>query len=103
MNYGPSPENLNIPPFREDVLEFSRIHELRAMRIFVVENACAGMLLKHVHYLQDVEGRRISLHYARDKEGREVDFVVCENAQPIGLAECKLADPAAGWLAQLAA
>jgi predicted AAA+ superfamily ATPase len=152
---------------REDILEFSRVHELRAMRVFVdmlrervgsplslasiardlqispttlaryldilealyvvfvvrpysrniarallkepkvyffdtalasgsegarFENACAAMLLKHVHYLQDVEGRRLTLNYVRDKEGREVDFVVCEGDQPIGFAECKLAD-----------
>lgn len=152
---------------REDILEFSRVHELRAMRIFVdmlrervgsplslasiardlqispttlsryldilealyvvfvvrpfsrniarallkepkvyffdtalagasegarFENACAAMLLKHAHYLQDVEGRRLTLHYVRDKEGREVDFVLCEADQPIGFAECKLAE-----------
>lgn len=153
---------------REDVLEFSRIHELRAMRLFVemlrervgsplslasiardlqispttaakfldilealfivfvvrplrgnvarailaqpkvyfldaalvegdgarFENACAAMLLKHVQYLNDVEGRELSLHYIRDKDGREVDFVVCDRGEPIGLAECKLADGA---------
>lgn len=152
---------------REDILEFSRVHELRAMRVFVdmlrervgaplslaslardlqispttlaryldilealyvvftvrpysrniarallkepkvyffdtalvnagegarFENACAAMLLKHVHYLQDVAGRRLALNYVRDKEGREVDFVVCESDVPIGFAECKLAD-----------
>jgi predicted AAA+ superfamily ATPase len=152
---------------REDILEFSRVHELRAMRVFVdmlrervgaplslaslardlqispttlaryldilealyvvftvrpysrniarallkepkvyffdtalvnagegarFENACAAMLLKHVHYLQDVAGRRLALNYVRDKEGREVDFVVCESDEPIGFAECKLAD-----------
>src|SRR3972149_7423531 len=58
-----------------------------------LENACATMLLKHVHYMQDVEGRKLSLHYIRDKEQREIDFVVCENGAPIGLAECKVADP----------
>ncbi len=154
---------------REDILEFSRIHELRAMRLFVdmlrervgsplslaslardlqvspttlgkyldilealyivfvvrpfhgnmarailkepkvyffdtglvragegarFENACATMLLKHVHYLQDVAGRRVSLHYVRDKEGREVDFTICENGKPLGFAECKFAAPA---------
>lgn len=163
---------------REDILEFSRIHELRAMRLFVdllrervgspvslaslardlqvspttlakyldilealyvvfavrpfhgniarailkepkvyffdtglvaggdgvrFENACAAMLLKHVHYLQDVAGRRISLHYVRDKEGREVDFALCENGKALGFAECKLADSAiAPYLAALA-
>ncbi|MFN0159932.1 MAG: ATP-binding protein [Burkholderiales bacterium] len=149
---------------REDILEFSRIHELRAMRLFVemlrtrvgspvslasmardlqispntaarfleilealfiifavrpfhtniarairkepkvyfydtglvegegarFENACATMLQKHVHFLEDVHGRSVSLNYIRDKDGREVDFVVAEGGVPIGLAECKL-------------
>lgn len=163
---------------REDILEFSRVHELRAMRhfvdmlrervgsplslaslardlqvspttlaryldilealyvVFVVrpysrniarallkepkvyffdtalagtnedarfENACAAMLIKHTHYLQDVEGRNLSLHYVRDKEGREVDFVLCEDERPIGFAECKLADASVSpYLAALA-
>ncbi len=163
---------------REDIVEFSRVHEIRAMRLFVemlrervgsplslaslardlqvspttlskyleilealyvvfvvrpysgniarallqtpkvyffdtglvsasagarFENACAAMLLKHAHYLQDVAGRRVTLHYARDKEGREIDFIVCENGEPIGLAECKLADKAlTSFLATLA-
>jgi uncharacterized protein len=163
---------------REDILEFSRVHELRAMRVFVdmlrervgsplslasiardlqvspttlaryldilealyvvfvvrpysrniarallkepkvyffdtvlagssegarFENACAAMLLKHVHFLNDVSGLRLSLHYVRDKEGREVDFVLCEADQPIGFAECKLADAnASPYLAALA-
>lgn len=163
---------------REDILEFSRVHELRAMRhflallrervgaplslasiardlqvspttlaryldilealyvVFVVrpysrniarallkepkvyffdtalaganegarfENACAAMLLKHAHYLQDVAGRPLSLHYVRDKDGREVDFVLCEAEQPIGFAECKLADASVSpYLAALA-
>ena len=67
------------------------------------ENACAAMLLKHVHYLNDIEGRRVSLHYARDKEGREVDFVLCEDGAPIDLVECKLAGaPPVPFLSALA-
>jgi len=56
------------------------------------ENACAGMLLKHVHYQHDVLGRNTTLHYMRSKEGAEVDFVVCENGDPVWLIECKHAD-----------
>jgi len=52
------------------------------------------MLLKHTHYLHDVQGRRMTLRYARDKEGREVDFVLCEDGSPVDLVECKLADAA---------
>lgn len=163
---------------REDILEFSRVHELRVMRVFVdmlrarvgsplslaslardlqvspttlaryleilealyivfvvrpysrniarallkepkvyffdtalvdagegarFENACAAMLLKHVHYLQDTAGRKLELYYVRDKEGREVDFAVCEADVPIGFAECKLADASvAPYLSALA-
>jgi len=56
------------------------------------ENACATMLIKHVHYEQDVVGKKASLHYLRTKEGAEVDFVVCENGEPVRLIECKHAD-----------
>jgi len=57
------------------------------------ENACAAMLLRHAHFLQDSAGRDIRLHYVRDKEGREIDFALCEGEEPLGFAECKLADP----------
>jgi len=56
------------------------------------ENACAAMLLKHVHFEQDVHGKQITLHYLRTKEGAEVDFVLCENGEPARLIECKHAD-----------
>ena len=59
-----------------------------------LENACAAMLLKHVHYLHDVEGQAVSLHYIRDKEGFEIDLVVCRENEPVLLAECKHADAA---------
>lgn len=58
-----------------------------------LENACAAMLLKHVHYLADVEGKATALHFIRDKEGREVDFVVTDDGHPSLLVECKQADP----------
>jgi predicted AAA+ superfamily ATPase len=57
------------------------------------ENACATMLMRHTHFLQDHEGRDIRLHYVRDKEGREIDFALCEGDVPLGFAECKLTDP----------
>ena len=155
---------------REDVLEFSRIHEVRAMRLFVdmlrsrvgspvslasisrdlqvspatlakyleilealyvvftvrpfhrniarallkepkvyfydigmvdeklgdggarFENACAAMLLRQVHQVQDEQGRDLQLQYIRDKEGREIDFVVSENDAPLLVAEAKLTE-----------
>lgn len=164
---------------REDVVEFSRIHEVRAMRLFVemlrervgsplslasiardlqvspttlakyldilealyvvfavrpyhrnvaravlkapkvyffdtglvtagegarFENACAAMLLKHAHYLQDVEGRAVTLNYVRDKEGNEVDLVLCRNGAPVLLAECRHSDTSVSrFMASLAA
>ncbi len=59
----------------------------------IFENACATMLLRHAHFLQDSAGRAMSLRYVRDKEGREIDFALCEDDEPIGFAECKLSDP----------
>ena len=68
------------------------------------ENACAAMLLKHAHYLQDVEGRAVTLHYIRDKEGNEVDLVLCRNNAPVLLAECRHSDTAVSrFMAGLAA
>jgi len=68
------------------------------------ENACAAMLLKHAHYLQDVEGRAVTLHYIRDKEGNEVDLVLCLNNAPVLLAECRHSDTAVSrFMAGLAA
>ena len=59
-----------------------------------LENACAAMLLKHVHFLQDVEGQAAALHHIRDKQGGEVDLVVCRDKLPVLLAECKHAGTA---------
>lgn len=56
------------------------------------ENACAAMLLKHVHYRQDILGKPSSLHYLRTKDGAEVDFILCEDGEPSHLIECKQAD-----------
>jgi len=56
------------------------------------ENACAAMLLKHTHFERDVGGKQSSLHYLRTKDGAEVDFVLCENGEPVRLIECKHAD-----------
>ena len=68
------------------------------------ENACAAMLLKHAHYLQDVERRAVTLHYIRDKEGNEVDLVLCRNNAPVLLAECRHSDTAVSrFMADLAA
>ncbi len=57
-----------------------------------LENAVAAMLLKHIHFRQDSEGKQIGLHYIRTKDGAEVDFVLCEEGRPTHLIECKLRD-----------
>lgn len=56
------------------------------------ENACATMLLKHVHFEQDVLGKPSSLCYLRTKEGAEVDFVLCHAGLPTDLIECRHRD-----------
>ena len=51
-----------------------------------------NLSLKHVHFELDVLGKQASLHYLRTKEGTEVDFVLCEDGEPVRLIECKHAD-----------
>jgi predicted AAA+ superfamily ATPase len=57
-----------------------------------LENAAAGMLLKHAHFLQDSMGRSVSLHYIRTKDGAEVDFALAEEGKVTQMIECKLGD-----------
>ncbi len=54
------------------------------------ENFLAVHLLKWIFFEQDTKGRNLELRYYRDKYQREVDFVVCENNQPIIFIEAKL-------------
>jgi len=56
------------------------------------ENAVAGMLLKHVQFLQDSEGAPVNLHYVRTKEGAEIDFALSNGKALTHLIECKWAD-----------
>jgi len=56
------------------------------------ENACATMLLKHIHFEQDTLGKESGLHYLRTKDGAEIDFVLSENDTPTHLIECKHTD-----------
>jgi len=68
------------------------------------ENACALMLQGHAQFLQDSEGRDLSLHYVRNKEGKEIDLVLCESGEPLEFAECKLSDASVPpYLASMAA
>ena len=57
-----------------------------------LENAVAGMLLKHVHFLQDSTGKMFGLHYIRTKDGAEVDFSLSEEGKLTHLVECKPGD-----------
>lgn len=56
------------------------------------ENAVAGMLLKHVQFLQDSRGIETQLHYLRTKDGAEVDFCLSKDDELTHLIECKVAD-----------
>ncbi|MGB7501679.1 MAG: ATP-binding protein [Azonexus sp.] len=57
------------------------------------ENAVAAMLLKHIHFRQDAQGKSAGLHYIRTKDGAEVDFALSDDNRLTHLIECKLADP----------
>lgn len=57
-----------------------------------LENAVAGMLLKHAHFLQDSTGKMFGLHYIRTKDGAEVDFALSEEGELTHMVECKLGD-----------
>ncbi|MGE3062425.1 MAG: ATP-binding protein [bacterium] len=57
-----------------------------------LENTVAVCLLKHCQYLQDVEGKNVSLNYLRTKEKKEVDFAIIENDRITDLIEVKLSD-----------
>lgn len=59
---------------------------------FRFENLIALHLLKHCYWVEDSEGRRMSLHYTRQKGSPEIDFVVCENHKPLFFIEAKLGD-----------
>jgi predicted AAA+ superfamily ATPase len=54
-----------------------------------LENAVAAALLREVHRLEDVSGRRAVLHYLRDKDGHEVDFLAVVDDRPVLMVEVK--------------
>jgi predicted AAA+ superfamily ATPase len=57
-----------------------------------LENAVAGMLLKHVQFLTDSQGQNLGLHHLRTKDGAEVDFALSRDGALTDLIECKLTD-----------
>lgn len=56
------------------------------------ENAVAGMLLKHAHFLQDTRGIGAELQYVRTKDGAEFDFCISQDNTLTPLIECKVSD-----------
>ena len=56
-----------------------------------LENLVALCLQKHLHYLEDTEGKDVALHYCRTKDGREIDFLVKVDTN-IYLIEVKTSD-----------
>jgi uncharacterized protein len=58
------------------------------------ENAVAAMLLKHVHFMQDAQGKSAELHYLRTRDGAEVDFAISQDNAVTHLIESKLSDAA---------
>lgn len=57
-----------------------------------LENSVAVCLLKHIQYLQDTEGRNITLNYIRTKEEKEIDFVIAEDNKIDKAIEVKLSE-----------
>lgn len=57
-----------------------------------LENTVALSLKKHVDFLQDTQGKDISLSYVRTKDQKEVDFALVENQALASLIEVKLSD-----------
>jgi uncharacterized protein len=58
------------------------------------ENAVAAMLLKHVHFMQDAQGKSTELHYLRTRDGAEVDFAISQDNTLTHLIESKLSGAA---------
>ena len=56
------------------------------------ENFTAVSILKHLHLIEDLEGKQSSLYYLRTKEGKEVDFVLEVDNHPDMIVEAKLAE-----------
>jgi predicted AAA+ superfamily ATPase len=54
------------------------------------ENMLAAHLMRLVHWIEDVEGRKAELRYFRDAVGHEVDFVVLVEGRPWLAAEASL-------------
>lgn len=56
------------------------------------ENLVASHLLRAVHWLEDVEGRKAELRYFRDTVEHEVDFIVLVEGKPWAAVEVKLTE-----------
>ena len=57
-----------------------------------LENTVAVSLRKHVQYIEDSQGKEISLNFVRTKEGNEVDFAIVENGKVSQMIEVKLSE-----------
>ena len=88
---------------RNDVLEFSRIQEVSAIRLFAQMlrsrvgsplslASIARDLAVSPATLNDVQGKETGLHYIRTKDGAEVDFALSDKNQLTHLVECKMSD-----------
>ncbi|MBI2340813.1 MAG: ATP-binding protein [Deltaproteobacteria bacterium] len=56
------------------------------------ENLVANCLRKHLHFLEDAEGKTTQLHYLRDKEKREADFLTAIDKKIEHLVEVKFSN-----------
>lgn len=57
-----------------------------------LENLVACALLKELHFIEDITGKRAGLHFVRTKDGKELDFLIAIDNLPTHLIEVKWAD-----------
>ena len=59
-----------------------------------LENLVAVSLLKHLWFLEDIQGVTAQLHYLRTKDGKEIDFLTVVDRKPKDAIEVKTSSTA---------
>ena len=89
---------------REDVLEFSRLQEVNAMRLFAemlrsrvgsplsIASLARDLNLSPVTLNKYTRGAAVDLNHIRTKDDAEVDFCLSDGDTLTHLIECKLSD-----------
>lgn len=77
---------------KEQKLYFFDVAQLKDNRAAQIENIVALSLLKELHRLEDLEGRRCELYYIRTSTGQEIDCVIEIDGKVTHLIEVKTSD-----------